>query len=307
MEILRLVTVHPLLVHLTLGSIPLVLLAYAVAAARRSAAWTLAGDLCLGFAAVVTLATFSFGLVSNAILDWPGGLGFWRWMHLGFGAATTAVLVTAAVARFVRRARGGSVSGLPVLAASGVVALLAAFTGWIGGEVLVYRGGMAVAAAGSGSLAPPVPPLRGATPKDIMEAMALLRGHWSAATTKISAMIVHHPTPDRFQALAHDARRLEELARWVETHGPEEMHEHGQSSPEAPGALAPSQQMATMAQKLGQRSGELELAARNQDLTGVVTALGSVSESCSGCHEALRWKKGKGAGEEAPGPPQASR
>lgn len=40
MEIIRLVTVHPMLVHFTLGGLPLIILAYAVAARRQSARWT---------------------------------------------------------------------------------------------------------------------------------------------------------------------------------------------------------------------------------------------------------------------------
>src|SRR5438067_373935 len=102
-QLVRLVTVHPALVHFTLGAIPLLVIAYAVAAWRRSPGWTLVGDAALGVTAALTLVTATFGLVSNAVLFWPGGIGRWRGIHVGFGLASTVLLAGFALWRLTRR------------------------------------------------------------------------------------------------------------------------------------------------------------------------------------------------------------
>ena len=91
----RLVTVHPVLTHFTIGGLPLIVIAYGIAVWGRWPAWTRVGDAALVVTAVLTLFTLAFGLVSNFVLPWPGGIAIWRWVHLGFGVATTVALVTA--------------------------------------------------------------------------------------------------------------------------------------------------------------------------------------------------------------------
>src|SRR5688500_9958735 len=96
---LRLATVHPALAHFTLGGLPLIVVAYAIATFRRSRAWTLVGDAGLVVTAALTLGTLAFGLVSDAVVPWPGGLERWRGVHLATGVATTVVLVLLAAVR----------------------------------------------------------------------------------------------------------------------------------------------------------------------------------------------------------------
>ena len=105
LEFARLVTVHPALVHFTIGALPIVIVAYAMAAVRRSPAWTFVGDVALTSTAALTLFTFAFGLVSNAMVRWPGGLDTWRWLHLAFGALSTLLLAGLAGFRLFQRRR----------------------------------------------------------------------------------------------------------------------------------------------------------------------------------------------------------
>src|SRR5262245_34438536 len=138
MYLVRLVTVHPALVHLTLGVLPVLVIGYAIAAWRRSERWSFVADVAAAIGAPITLATFAFGLVSNATLAWPDGLNTWRWLHLAFGAFTTLLFVLLAAFRLVLRRRGRA-SGVGAFVASSMLALVAAVAGWIGGEILVFR------------------------------------------------------------------------------------------------------------------------------------------------------------------------
>src|SRR6185312_16969025 len=106
---------------------------------------------------------------------WPGGIESWRWTHLGFGIATTVLLATLAVLRLAFR-RSDVPARAPVFAAAIIVAGVAAFTGWIGGEVLVFHSGMAVRAAGDGAFAPPVTDRR--VSRNFLDAMREARGAW---------------------------------------------------------------------------------------------------------------------------------
>lgn len=69
MELFRLVTVHPALVHFAIGTIPVILLGYAVGWGRRSASWTLVGDVALVATALLTLIAAGFGLVSFFVVE----------------------------------------------------------------------------------------------------------------------------------------------------------------------------------------------------------------------------------------------
>src|SRR6476619_5670033 len=138
-HVIRLATIHPLLVHFTIGGLPLVVIAYAMTARQRSQSWTAIGDAALFVTALLTLGTGTFGLVSNAVVPWPGGPELWRWLHLALGGTLTLALASFAVVRVFRRRLGPT--GVGTLLAALFVAGIAGATGWIGGEVLVFPGG----------------------------------------------------------------------------------------------------------------------------------------------------------------------
>lgn len=307
MTFLRLVTVHPILVHFTIGLIPLMLAAYLLARWLDSERWTFVGDVTLYACALVTLATAAFGLASYFTLDWPGGLSVWRGLHLAFGAATTLVLLGLAGYRIgnrKQRPRGG----WPLIAGSATIAVLVAFTGWVGGEVLVYRSGMAVEAAANGALAPA---LHEPDPEEKLEldsvedAMHALRGNWAAIATETAEMIVEHPAPDAFERIDRHAQRVARVASWVASR---ESHE---STPEerpatsmrgdvaavlataegAPPAQADdADDIARMAHDLATEANALAAAARTQDVVAVTAAVGRVSTACANCHAEHRWR-----------------
>ena len=209
--IMRLATVHPLLAHFTLGGLPLIVVAYAMAAWRRSPSWTLIGDAALGLTAALTLATGIFGLVSNAVVPWPGGIERWRWLHLGGGVATTLLLLLFALVRLVRGQRERA-TGAATLAVALAVCGVAGATGWIGGEVLVFHAGMAVRAAGDGALAPS---LSAATPhpRDFLDAMRGARAAWGGVQTRLAFMLVQRPSDDDFARVGIEAQRLQLFAQ----------------------------------------------------------------------------------------------
>src|SRR5262249_31785142 len=112
MSAVRLVTIHPALTHFTLGALPILVIAYAQAARRPSERWTFVGDVTLFVTALSAIATVTFGLVSNGLLYWSADLARWRWLHLAFGAATTAMLVAFAAWRLIAQRRGARLSGI---------------------------------------------------------------------------------------------------------------------------------------------------------------------------------------------------
>lgn len=276
---IRAVTVHPALVHFTIGVVPVLLVAYAVAAARRSDRWSFAGDVALWIGAASAVATAASGLVANALVAWPGGLETWRWLHLGAGAASALFLVAFAVAR-VRAFRRGARAGRGALATALVVAAMLAATGWIGGEVLVFHSGVAVAAAANGALAPTISRAR-EPPPDLHEAMGRLRAAWAQATTAHVDMIVHRPTPRQYARIAAAARDIAPLAAWLETEGPAEAAKHGGSE-----AAAAMEHLAGL---LRRRAAVLEQAAAEERWSEVTRAMAAVTSTCAGCHEATRW------------------
>ena len=288
MEIVRLITIHPALVHFSLGTLPLLIFAYFMAMKRRSGRWSFVGDALLFFTALVTLATAAFGLVSFVAIDWPGGLALWRWLHLALGALTGALLIVFAAVR-LRARRNGEPSGAGAFGASAVVGVVALFTGWIGGEALVFHSGVAVSAAAEGALAPPWAS-RHAPPSGLEDAMYQLRGHWASATVEVGKMLVLHPTQERFDRLAADAGRIVELAQWLQTrsvesggggHDGEAEHQHAEHRGE---------QMRRMAASLGSEAQDLLDAANERRTAAAAASLGRVAAGCVSCHEALRWR-----------------
>jgi uncharacterized membrane protein len=284
---IRWTTVHPFLVHLTLGVLPVVLVAYAVAWARRSERWSFAGDVALWIGAASAVVTLAFGLVSNALVPWPGGIELWRWLHLGFGVAATLLLLTLAAVRL--RAQGrGVVAGPRTLLAAAAVAIVVGATGWIGGEVLVFHSGMAVAAAGQGALAPAIT-LGGGAPPDFEDAMGAVRGAWAEATTQYDLMLVTRPTDAGYARIAAAARRLGELAAWVEKDGPAALARERGSAAKGGAGEKEAAPIVEMGGRLEQAARELEQAARARQWAGVAQGMATVTTTCAGCHLAVRW------------------
>lgn len=271
---LRLLTVHPALVHVSLGVAPVLLVAYALAAWRRSTSWAFAADAVLFVSLPFTLLAFAFGLVSNAIAPWPGGLGGWRLAHLVLGALTAALHLGLAAFRAAQRRRSVP-AGRGALGGAVLLAAVVGATGWVGGEVLVFHAGMGVRGAADGALAPT---LGAHPPADLRDAMGQLRGAWADAQVSLAAMIVQHPSPAGFERIARDAARLEALSGWLGAHPP------GGLSEEDAGSLR------FMAGVLAQRAGSLGGAAGKASLPLCAKHLASVSASCAGCHTQLRWK-----------------
>jgi hypothetical protein len=243
-HIIRLVTVHPVFVHFTIGALPIMVLAYGLAAVLGSEQWSFAADVAAGVTAVLTVLTLVFGLISNAYVGWPGGLNFWRWLHLGLGAGTTFLMLLLAGTRVVMRRRGRIVAGFGAFAAAILTSIVAGATGWVGGEVLTYTAGMAVQAAGLGALSPI--PNEARQPDDLMDAMGQLRGDWGASLSQLSRMLVRHPTDADYADIARRAARLQQIAAWMAVNGsktlprpdaivPEEGHDHEHGhAPEPP-------------------------------------------------------------------------
>lgn len=279
---------HPALVHVTVGVLPVIVVAYALASARRSDRWSFAGDVALWVGAVSSVATVSSGLVANALLRWPGALGTWRWVHLGAGVTSAALLIGLAAVR-LRASRRGVIAGRGTLAAALVLAAVVGVTGWIGGEVLVFHSGMAVTAAANGALAPAMS-RASAPPADLREAMERLRGAWAEASTAHGRMLVERPTRDGYSRVAGAARDLARVAAWLEAEGPRRVLERG-GEHGGPEVAATVEQLAGL---LRERAGLLERAAAEERWAGVTQALGALTSTCAGCHEAVRWREGYG-------------
>lgn len=276
-HVVRLGTIHPALAHFTIGGLPLVVLAYAVAARRRSPAWTFVGDVGLAVTAALTLGTGVFGLVSNAVVPWPGGIETWRWVHLGFGVATTALLALAAAVRLLkRRTLADAPTGMGTLAVVLAVAAVTLFTGWVGGEVLVFHSGMAVRAAGDGALAPPVTDTD-ARPKDFLDAMRQARAAWGSINARLAWMLVQHPRDEDYQRIELDARRMQVVCGV--------MADEGAKDTKGTGVIA------SMSQTLGGDASDIEDAAKKKDLEELAKVVGVTSSHCASCHQQTRWKK----------------
>lgn len=271
-SIVRLVTIHPVLTHFTIGGLPLIVIAYAIAVWMRSPLWTLVGDAALVVTSALTLLTVAFGLVSNFVLPWPGGLETWRWIHLGFGLATAVVLGALAGLRLAYR-RSGTAARAPVLIVAMIGAGLALFTGWVGGEVLVFQSGMAVRAAGDGALAPAV---GRPEPKDFLTAMRAVRASWASIQTHLAWMLVHHPRDEDFRQIETDARWMEQMTG--------RMAEFGAKAPKSADTLA------SMSEALGGAADDIATAAKKASLQEIARAVGETSGTCADCHEAVRWK-----------------
>ena len=296
-KVIRLVTVHPFLVHFTIGIVPVMVLAYAAAVWLKSERWSFTGDAATVVCAGISLLTTSFGLVSNFYLQWPGGLWLWRYLHMGMGIGSTLALVIFAAIRLTLRRRGESVSGAGALATSICISILIGATGWIGGEILVYTSGMAVQAAGNGAFAP-IGMSGTGTPVDFPDAMGRTRAAWASITTQVAEMIVQHPSDAAFSAVVKDAQRLEQVANWISTAAPkrvagaiEPMNSRAGQSQTTGAVMTRGQVIAFMGAQLQDDAQTLVQLARQKDLVQLEREIGRTSALCASCHEELRWRK----------------
>jgi hypothetical protein len=261
----RLATIHPLLAHLTLGGTVMFIIAYAIGAQRKSSAWTFTGDATLYVTTAFTVATFVFGLVSNVVVPWPGGIELWRAVHLWVALAATVALVLLSTMRLRQRRRSDAppslVTALGILAAAGAIGLV----GWIGGEVLVYHSGMAVRAAGDGAFAPPVTSRREAS--NFLDAMREARGAWGGITAELGWMLVQHPTDEGWERIATDAERMQLFAT----------------------IMAKEPDMNDRSQEMADEARRIAIAARGHKLSEIARVVGEAGATCAGCHEEERW------------------
>jgi uncharacterized membrane protein len=295
--IIRLVTVHPVLVHFTIGILPVIVFAYAAAVWFKSERWSFAGDVALVICAAITLLTGSFGLISNFYLRWPGGLHFWRYLHLGFGVGSLILILGFAVVRMDMRRRGNSLTGIGAFAFSILISLVVGTTGWIGGEILVYTSGMAVAAAGDGALAP-MDKGGEIAPANFPEAMGRTRALWASITTQVAYMVVHRPSERGFDTIADDAQRLGSVSHWIATVVPQHMPNANLPAPhiDAPAGPTPpltrGQLMAKFGAELEAQAQKMTRSAHDRNLTELSNEVGATTEVCADCHEQLRWRGG---------------
>lgn len=296
-EPIRWITLHPALVHLPLGSFPVAALAYLVAARYRSERWSHAGDIALVFAALTATLAAGLGLLAYFLLDWPGGLAPWPVLHLVLGAATAVLSLALMGWRLRGRKRRPVVRWPGALATAGVMGLTF-FTGWVGGEVLVYHAGVGVQAAGLGALAPPVS-WPEAPPENLDDAMGRLRAAWGAASSRLSMMVVEKPSDAHYAGLAEDARHMQEVALWVIGGGgspAEDTEARGQAGVGGGGTAGGGGHgeheraaLAGMAEVMRAQAQELEQAARQKDLMAASENFGALTGTCSACHMQHRW------------------
>lgn len=298
LSVLRIETVHPALVHLTIGGIAVSTLAYVAAAWTRSSRLSFAGDFALVTTAALTLVTAAFGIVAYEVVRWPGGLAPWSSLHLALGIATTVLIAALACVRLARRGRP---TGAPAAIAAILVFAATALTGWIGGDVLVFHGGIAVRAAAEGALSPPLS-FRPAPARDLLGTMDTVRAVWSQAVTTQAVMVVHQPSDADFATLVDDARQLDALASWIAEHGasslpnadePLRSHSPGHAgAAEMQGSRDETcgDHLADMARDFGNDARSLAAKAAARDVEGAWRALGRVGADCAGCHEELRWR-----------------
>lgn len=287
-DIVRINTLHPALVHLPLGIIPLCLLAYFVAAsmgAARGGRWVFVGDVALASAVVVTTLSAAAGYLAYFRLQWPGALDPWPLVHLVLGTSTTVGIWLIAGFRYRALKRSSSEArvssaraqrwSLPLSMTGITVAALA--TGYIGGEVLVFHGGMAVKAGAQGMLAPPLR-VDHRSPDSLHDAMHKMRGLWASSVAVSTRALTETPAAEHFRQIADDAEGLQKLTRWVIdwAHQPKPDAQHHAD-------------LDRLAQEMEDQALKLEQAATQADLPATLDALGKVSAACASCHVQARW------------------
>jgi uncharacterized membrane protein len=278
-ELVRLETIHPALVHFVVGALPIILLAYALAWRRQSERWSFVGDVAAGLTAAFAVVAMVFGLVSNAVVPWPGGLESWRAVHLTGGITSAIVLVSLALGRLRVRQRQ-PISGSGALVGALIAVVVVSVTGWVGGDVLVFHSGMAVKAAANGATAPATS-THPWVPRDLLDAMRQVRGSWAVANTMISAMIVEEPHDRDYDVIVDQSRRIEELGKWIVTSSAHVEKSRREQQPSA-------SSLGEMAKALAARAGSLGATGRERDLVSAAKALGDLEAACAHCHDTQR-------------------
>ncbi|HVZ37119.1 MAG TPA: DUF2231 domain-containing protein [Polyangiaceae bacterium] len=269
-EPIRLVTVHPALVHLPLGIAAFAALAACCAAARRSQRWGFATDVALCAAAASALVAAAFGFVSFFGLRWPGGLGPWPALHVGFGVTSVVLLSALAVWRAHQRRRWRALPTWGDAGATLGIGAVLAFTGWVGGEVLVFHSGMAVAAAGDGALAPALTARSSpASPDDVRAAMGDIRAAFAALETELDQAIVDGYGPSLWGRIDASAGRLQQLASWLTKQGGGDFQR--------------------FAAEVASKAAQAKSSAAAHNFSEVVGAAGAIQHACAACHVQTRW------------------
>jgi hypothetical protein len=167
---------------------------------------------------------------------------------------------------------------------------------------------MAVKAAASGSLAPPLARVSTAPPRDLEASMDRVRAAWSEMTTHTASMIVRAPTPVELDVVERAARVIETTARWIQTDGAKTLPDPGGPMPalhdhardrgghDGRGAAKAEAMPSTRADHLVEMARDLEahasavaLAAHAQSLDEIMRTSGELGAECAGCHVELRW------------------
>lgn len=287
MTFVRLETIHPMLVHLTIGGVVLLAIAYTISAIRRSNEWSFAGDVILLVTTLITLATASLGFVADWVVSWPGGLGLWRWLHLGLGALSTVLLGIITYARWRKRIEHSETKRTGVLLASIGTMIVVFAGGWIGGEVLVYHSGIAVQAAGKGALAPALH-INKKAPGGLHDAMHEIRGSWSPIQTTLAEMLVHQPDPEQFKKVRLHAERVEVLGKFIhdKTRPVDYMHSKSKDEDYKGKREKHFEQKST---ELATTAQLLKDAADRHDIEATTQSGSRLTELCASCHYSLRW------------------
>lgn len=292
-EALRAVTLHPAIVHVPLGCLPMVVVAYTMGAARVSERWMFAGDVALGVASLGALFAGVLGYVAYFNVEWPGGLGPWPIVHLALGTATVLAVAALAALRWrARRLVPERISKASWAVGSGLVTLLALMTGYVGGEILVFHGGIAVKGGAGGVLSPPLA-VRDSSPASLHDAMDRLRPLWASCVTLTAAATVEGPSDATFDAVADHARRMQKLARWLYDWGGAQRGLAAESPTKATTDAERSERrsrLQRLARGLGDSTFQLEQAAIQRKLPELVTALAATTNSCIECHQHASWQ-----------------
>src|SRR5689334_19100194 len=92
-------TLHPLVVHLPLGASAIAVVLYGFAALRNSERLTFAADIVTLIEALALGLATATGLIANAVVQWPGDISAWRYVHLAAGVTATVLVATFTIFR----------------------------------------------------------------------------------------------------------------------------------------------------------------------------------------------------------------
>lgn len=113
-------------------------------------------------------------------------------------------------------------------------------------------------------------------------------------------MIVQHPSDAAFLAVAKDAWRLEQVAKWISTEAPKHVPRANEPISSSSSsvrdqrtdlAMTRGQVMGFMGAQLRDDAQNLERLAQQKDLEQLENEIGRTSALCASCHEELRWSE----------------